>query len=127
MSGVYAQATVCRYKQADCKDKYTLDPEITNVLAESRDFDELNYYWQQWHNNSGRKIRQQYRKYVELMNKAARANDYSDASKWWQSKYEDQNFVNNIDGLWEQVKPLYDELHTYARYKLLEIYGEWVL
>lgn len=123
MSGTYAQATVCRYKQDGCKDKYTLDPEITNVLAESRDFDELNYYWQEWHKNSGKKMRQQYREYVELMNKRAQANNFPDATKMWQGYYEDPNFVENIDRLWEQVKPLYDELHTYAKYKLLEIYG----
>lgn len=123
MSGIYASATVCRYKQSNCTDKFTLDPEITDVFAKTRDYDELSYYWSEWHSNSGKRMRQQYKKYIELVNKEARANGFPDASKSWVHLYEDNNFVQTIDRLWDQLKPLYDELHTYTKYKLLEIYG----
>lgn len=41
----------------------------------------------------------------------------------WRSRYEDDKLIEKVDKLWEQVEPLYDELHTYVRYKLLKIYG----
>lgn len=125
MSSVYAKATVCKYGQKpdDKCDKFTLDPDIDERFAHSRDFDELKYYWKEWHDNSGKKMRGDYKSYVELMNQAAKANNFTDAAKWWQSRFEDYNFNENIDNLWLQVKPLYDDLHTYAKYKLIEIYG----
>ena len=42
----------------------------------------------------------------------------------WRSRYEDDELVDKVDSLWNDVKPLYDELHTYVRYKLLEIYPD---
>ena len=128
MSTIYGGATVCPFENQNCNktsDKvYTLDPEIVGKFAHSRNADELKYLWKQWRDESGKKIRSSYQKYVDLLNTAARANNYPDASKWWQSRFEDRNFVENIDRLWDQVSPLYNELHTYMRYKLIEIYGE---
>lgn len=127
MSTIYNSATVCKYSpnipNGNCKKKLTLDPDIVDRFAHSRDFDELKYYWAKWHDNSGKKIRKDYKNYVGLMNSAANANGYPSAAEWWQSEFEDKNFTQSIDRLWLQVKPLYDDLHTYARYKLIEIYG----
>lgn len=128
MSTIYNTATVCPFENQNCNkqtDKvYTLDPELDNRFAHSRNFDELKYLWKEWRDNSGQKMRQSYKEYIKLMNRAAVANNYADASLWWQSRYEDRNFTENIDKLWKQVEPLYTDLHTYAKYKLLEIYGK---
>src|SRR3546814_10603677 len=46
----------------------------------------------------------------------------------WRSQYDmpaDQ-FAALTDRLWQQVKPLYDELHCYTRSKLNEEYGDKV-
>lgn len=40
----------------------------------------------------------------------------------WRSRYEDKELVEKVDKLWSEVKPLYDELHTYVRLKLLDLY-----
>lgn len=125
MSSTYAQATVCKYgekPESNCT-KFTLDPEISERLAHSRDPEELKYYWEAWHENSGKKMRNDYGTYVDLLNKMARANGYSDAAQMWQSRFEDRNFGEKIDKLWSQVEPLYADLHEYTKYKLLEIYG----
>lgn len=128
MSSVYNSAKVCPYDKPNCNkqtDKaYTLDPEIYDRFAHSRDFDELKYLWKEWRDNSGRNMRQDYKKYVQLMNRAAVANGFQDASLWWQSRYEEKNFVELVDRLWDKVSPLYNDLHTYTRLKLLEIYGD---
>lgn len=42
----------------------------------------------------------------------------------WRSRYEDPQLVEKVDRLWDEVKPLYDELHTYVRNKLLKIYPD---
>ena len=43
-------------------------------MANSRDYDELVYTWKAWHDASGKHMREDYKKYVELQNKAAAAN-----------------------------------------------------
>lgn len=48
---------------------------------------------------------------------------HDNAAEWWQSSYEDLDF-NTIDAMWNQVKPLYTELHTYVRRRLVGIYGK---
>lgn len=42
----------------------------------------------------------------------------------WRESYEDENFIANINRMWDEVKPLYKELHTYVKRKLLKIYGD---
>lgn len=42
----------------------------------------------------------------------------------WRSRYEDDKLVEKVDKLWDEVKPLYDELHKYVRNQLLKIYGD---
>lgn len=42
----------------------------------------------------------------------------------WREWYEDDDFVKNVDKMWDEVKPLYDELQTYVRKKLLKIYDK---
>lgn len=127
MSSIYNKATVCPFKQQNCSenspDRLTLDPHITERFAVSRDFDELQYLWKQWHDASGKLMRSQYHVYVELMNKVAIGNKFKDAAEYWKNDFETENFDQVIDKLWLDVKPLYDELHTYMRFKLIEIYG----
>lgn len=42
----------------------------------------------------------------------------------WRINYESDTFVQDMDDLWEEVKPLYDELHTYVLNKLRERYPQ---
>jgi peptidyl-dipeptidase A len=42
----------------------------------------------------------------------------------WRDAYEDEKFVENIDKMWSEVEPLYEELHKYVRRKLKEIYQD---
>ena len=32
--------------------------------------------------------------------------------------YTDQNFLDEVEAIWQQVKPLYEQLHAYVRHKL---------
>lgn len=42
----------------------------------------------------------------------------------WRESYEDDNFIANVDKMWSQVQPLYDELHKYVKRKLAGIYKD---
>lgn len=42
----------------------------------------------------------------------------------WRDRYETENFIETMDELWDEVKPLYDELHTYVMRKLQTFYGD---
>ncbi|XP_049283959.1 angiotensin-converting enzyme-like [Anopheles funestus] len=127
MDTAYQLAEVCPYTNQQCgptDPKWTLDPELEKVLAESSDYDELEYVWRRWREESGKKMRSDYKDYVQLVNEAARLNGYEDYGDLWRSKYDDANLRETLERLWSEVEPLYDELHSYVRYRLLGLYGD---
>ncbi|KAF5302725.1 hypothetical protein FQR65_LT08467 [Abscondita terminalis] len=127
MKNIYSTAKICPYKKQNCDiatEGLTLEPDIQNVLAESSDYDELKYVWEQWRDASGKKIKETYQNYVQLSNQAAVENGFADNGDMWKSFYESDTFENDIAILWNQVKPLYDELHTYVANKLKKHYGD---
>lgn len=93
-------------------------------MAQSRDPNELKYVWAMWHNQTGPPMKPLFKSYIELNNEAAKLNGFKDAGAMWQARYEDPNLVTNMKALWEKVKPLYLELHTYTKNQLNKIYGE---
>lgn len=93
-------------------------------MSNSEDFEQLKYTWTMWHNTSGALMKDDYKKYVNLSNQAAALNGFNDYGDMWRSMYEDKNFVENLQKIWEQIEPLYNQLHKYTRHQLIEIYGE---
>jgi peptidyl-dipeptidase A len=125
MTGAYGKAKYCPpatqgAAQPDCMPL----GELEKVLATSHDPARLQEVWTGWHAQS-RAYRQDYAKYVELSNKGARAMGYADTGALWRSRYDmaPDAFAAEMERLWQQVKPLYDALHTYTRYKLRQAYG----
>ncbi len=53
-----------------------MSTEITELMAKSRNFEELRHIWTEWHRNTGGKMRLHYQKFVELSNEAARSNSW---------------------------------------------------
>lgn len=51
-----------------------LSLDLTDILAKSQDYDELLFVWKGWRDASGKKMRNNYKRYVELSNKAAVLN-----------------------------------------------------
>jgi hypothetical protein len=47
---------------------------MEEVISSSRNYDELTYVWKSWRGVSGAKMRDDYKKYVELSNRAASLN-----------------------------------------------------
>lgn len=101
----------------------TIFSGIETIMAESNDFDELQYIWKEWHEKSGRLMQTDYQQFMQISNEAAIANGFTDTGDMWRFEYEYDDLQTSMMGLWEVVKPLYDELHTYVLHELYTLYG----
>jgi len=52
------------------------------------------------------------------------AADFTDNAEYWLKDYESPDFREQVARLWDQVQPLYLQIHAYVRRKLRETYGE---
>jgi peptidyl-dipeptidase A len=124
LEGTYGKGKWCPPGKDKCLDI----EDITRVMANSRDPKELRDAWVGWHAIS-RPMRKDFVRYVELANKGARQLGFQDNGAMWRSKYDmpPDEFAQELDRLWEQVRPLYVALHAYVRNKLREKYGDPVV
>ncbi len=99
--------------------------KMTAKMATSRDYDELLEMWQGWRTISP-DMKPLYIRQAELGNEGAQGLGYPDLGAMWRSNYDmpADEFAKELDRLWGQVKPLYDDLHCYVRSELGETYGE---
>jgi len=97
---------------------------MEKILAENRDPARLKEIWLGWHSQAPA-YKQRYVDYTTLANKGAREMGFADTGALWRSQYDmpPDAFAAEMERLWQQVKPLYDSLHTYTRHKLRQTYG----
>ena len=112
-----------RYERAD-GGTWNLQ-DMTRILAESRDPDLLLEVWTGWRTVSP-PMRDDYVRFVEIVNQGAQSLGYPDAGTLWRSAYDmdPDDFAAELDRLWGQVSPLYESLHCHVRARLAETYGE---
>ncbi len=106
--------------------KITLN-DAEDVLANSRDPEELKAAWEGWHSISP-VMSGDYAQLVELANEGSKSLGYADTGALWRSGYdmEPDAFAAETDRLWSQVEPFYKNLHCYVRAQLNEQYGDAV-
>jgi peptidyl-dipeptidase A len=99
--------------------------DIEEAMGTIRDPERLKEMWTSWHDNVGAPMRDDYTRLVSIANEGAKELGYEDVGAMWRSGYDmsDAEFAREMDRLWLQVKPLYDQLHCYVRAKLSEHYG----
>jgi peptidyl-dipeptidase A len=99
--------------------------QLSEVLAKSRNYDELVAAWKGWH-DIGAPMRAPYRRFVTLANEGAQEFGFKDLGVMWRAHYDmsPEEFDAESERLWQQVKPLYAALQCHARAKLAEKYGE---
>jgi peptidyl-dipeptidase A len=99
--------------------------DLSRVLKKSRSYDELLEAWKGWHAISP-PMKEKYVRYGALGNKGAKEIGFADMGALWRSGYDmtPEAFEADIERLWADVKPLYDDLHCYARKKLRAKYGK---
>lgn len=60
------------------------------------------------------------------MNKVAEDENFTDAGELWRYVFDDDHFIETVQRLWNEIKPFYNLLHDYVRYKL-KIYYKGIL
>ena len=116
----YGEGKYCPQGPQSCKN---ID-QLADVLAKSRDYRQLTEAWKGWH-AIGAPMRAEYTEFVKLANEGARQLGFQDLGIMWRAGYDmpPEDFAALAEHLWQQVKPLYDDLHCYARTRLAGRYG----
>ncbi len=101
---------------------------LSNVLANSDDPQAMLNAWTNWRKVSPQ-MKPLYQRLVEIANEGAQDLGFKDLGAMWRSKYDmsPDAFAQEMDRVWEQVKPLYESLHCHVRAKLNEKYGDDVV
>jgi peptidyl-dipeptidase A len=120
LTGIYGAGKYCR-SDDDCISGTDLELK----MQQSRDYDELLELWEGWREIAP-PMREKFERYVELANEGAGTLGYDNLGEMWRAGFDmsPAEFQAETGRLWEQVKPLYDELHCHVRATLGEVYGE---
>jgi peptidyl-dipeptidase A len=121
MEGMYGKAKACGAEgSGKCLDITALE----QLFAKSRKPAELLDAWLGWH-RTAREMRPLYARFVELANEGAREIGFANTGDLWRSAYDmpPEAFEKETDRLWEQVRPLYEQLHCHVRASLARAYG----
>ncbi|CAB1457679.1 unnamed protein product [Pleuronectes platessa] len=119
MDNIYSTAKV----HVDPNISWSLEPHLTDIMANSRSYKKLLYAWEGWHNASGVPLKKLYPTFVGLSNKAAQADGFADTGADWRSWYETENFEQDLEKLYRTIEPLYQNLHAFVRRQLYNQYG----
>lgn len=121
MSSAYSTGTI----EMD-GEPVTLD-ELEVLMGTERDPEVLATMWNDWRAaiNPGQ-MSQDYADMVEIANAGARELGFSDLAEMWLSNYDmpADEMEAEVERLWGQVEPLYEQLHCYVRNELNENYGD---
>ncbi|RMF16162.1 MAG: peptidase M2 family protein [Alphaproteobacteria bacterium] len=133
LQSAYATGKYCPGKETQLKEFARPDgclslTELEQVMAKSRDPDQLEEAWTGWRTISV-PMKPKYARMVEIANAGARDLGFADVGAMWRSNYDmpPEEFTREVDRLWSQVKPMYGALHCYVRAKLNEKYGDAVV
>lgn len=121
LEGAYGSGKYC--PNGDSSKCLGID-DLDEQMAKSRNPNDLQAMWTGWH-KVGAPMRDKYARFVELSNQGARELGFKDTGAMWRAGYDmtPEQFSASLEQLWQQVKPLYLELHAYVRKKLIEKYG----
>lgn len=83
--------------------------------------------WTSWHNDAA-DMRDQYSRIVTIGNEGASELGYDNVGDLWRSGYDmsPDEFAALTERLWNETRPLYEQLHCYVRAELNEEYGDEV-
>jgi len=120
LGSTYGKGKYCRSEE-NCLS----DVDIIQIMATSRDEQELLDVWQGWRTISP-PIRKGYARMVEIANEGSQELGFADTGALWRGKYDmpADDFTVEADRLWGQVQPLYESLHCYVRDRLVDQYGD---
>ena len=111
----------------------SLEPEITEIMATSRDYNELLDVYIGWRNATGPLIKKLYPEFIDILNiglhpplsnksPGAKEAGKNDTGGLWRSGYdmEDRDFQTMMKAVWDQVLPLYEVLSQLAYFFIFQ-------
>lgn len=101
--------------------------ELETLMGTERNPARLEEMWTDWHAVAA-PMRQDYARMVEIANEGARDLGFEDVGQMWLSNYDmpaDQ-MEAEVERLWGQLQPFYEQLHCYVRQRLNAHYGDAV-
>ncbi len=122
MESIYGKGKFCpQGEDGECQ---TLG-DLSKLMASSHDYDVLKQAWVGWRTISP-VMRDKFVRFVELANEGAAEFGFDDLGDLWRSGYDmpSAEFEEELTRLWDQVRPLYKQLHCYVRTQLQERYGK---
>jgi peptidyl-dipeptidase A len=124
LDGEYGRGQYCKPPAGGKTACRKLD-DLEHVLAQSRNPDSLLDAWRGWHESVGAPMRDRYARFTTLANAGAKQMGFPDAGAMWRAGYDmpPDSFVAVVDSLWQEVRPLYLQLHAYVRHRLALRYG----
>ncbi len=101
--------------------------QLSTIIETSRDPEELRTVWEGWRTISP-VMKDDYARMVDIANQGAKELGFDTVADMWLSNYDmpPEEMRAEVERLWTQVEPLYDELHCYVRAELNEEYGDEV-
>ena len=125
MTGMYGAGKLCAdpEKPETCRDL----EQLSKVLAEqsrTMDWDAQLAAWEDWR-SATRDIRPLYGEFVALGNEGAKDVGFANMGELWLSGYDmsPAEAEKETERLWQELRPLYEQLHCYTRAKLSDAYG----
>ncbi|CAG9537992.1 unnamed protein product [Cercopithifilaria johnstoni] len=116
-------ATICPYRVSD----------IVSIIAHENDGPKAFRLWIALRDALGPKLVASYKRLIELINKGAKLNGFSDGGAMWRSPYEQFTSRNEkteqsdtvalLQKLYQQINPFYKQLHAYIRRQIPALYG----
>jgi peptidyl-dipeptidase A len=102
--------------------------QLKRVLEDPKaTWEQLEEAWAGWRTLSV-DMKDEYARFVELGNEGARELGFSDVGAVWKSRYDmtPAEMEADVERLWQDVRPLYDQLHCYVRKRLHTKWGDKV-
>jgi peptidyl-dipeptidase A len=129
LAGMYGKGSWCpdgaAPKSDACLDLGDFEKTIGDVSLPPA---ERQAAWERWREVS-KPMKPLYAEFVSLGNEGASELGYSDMGELWRDGYdmEPEAFAEEVDRLYAQVAPLYEELHCHVRAELNAQYGDEVI
>ncbi|XP_054743919.1 angiotensin-converting enzyme isoform X2 [Anastrepha obliqua] len=125
MGDIYKNTKLCAFHdQRQCN--LTLIPAVQNILHNSNNVSEIEYYWLEWRRKTGMAAKEDFMKFVELYRKTAQLNGFPTPSDFWFKDLEENSAqaVSLLNRFMQRLQPLFQQFHAHVRGQLRKLYGE---
>lgn len=101
--------------------------ELENIMRTSRDPEFLAHVWNGWRRAyDPAQMATDYAEMVDIANQGARDLGFDNLAQMWLSNYDmpADEMEAEVERLWGQVEPFYEQLHCHVRANLNELHGD---